>query len=140
MKKIILMLGAVFLLFPLKSFCQDIINPASEDVSSIYAACAAYYNLYSNAEDSSYARASADSYRQLENTAKLYSLLLSAAGASKGQGVDATNAKFARYVEDMKSETGKNEEKLSNYHFGCQEALDNPPDRLVQILGAMLNK
>jgi hypothetical protein len=140
MKKIILISLAIFFCYPLISFSQEVINPASGDASGIYAECAAYYNLFSNASDSPYAKASTDTYHQLENTAKLYSLLLSEADGNKKRTVEDTNSRFAKYIEEMKLEADKSDEKLSSYHFGCQEALDNPPDQLVQILVSMLSK
>lgn len=140
MKKIIVFSILVFLTTPLPVFSHETKDINSEDFSGQYAECAAYYNLFSHASDSSYAKAPADVYRQLEKKALFYSLLLSIEGRTKDRAFEVTNSRFARYIQKMKHEADKNDEKLSLYHFGCQDALENPPYQQLEILMSMMSK
>jgi len=59
-------------------------------------------------------------------------------GRSKGMALEVTNARIEMYIEKMKQEVNNRNENISilinKYHFGCQEAMENPSSQLTTIL------
>jgi hypothetical protein len=76
--------------------------------------------------------------RELENTAMSYSLLLANEGRNKDLAVEVTNSRIEMYIKKMKQEANNRNENISilinKYHFGCQEAMENPSNHLTTIL------
>ncbi|PIS37311.1 MAG: hypothetical protein COT35_06675 [Nitrospirae bacterium CG08_land_8_20_14_0_20_52_24] len=130
----------VFMVYPLISFGQEAkeINKPMENISGQYAECAAYYELVYHAMNSSNEKETADAYRQLQEKAMFYSLLLANEGRSKDLAIDVTNSRIEMYMKKMKQEANNRNENISilinKYHFGCQEAMKNPPVQVVEAL------
>ncbi len=140
MKRIVCISVLVFLANPLLSFGQETkgIEIKLENISGQYAECAAYYRLVFHAMNSSNEKETANAYRQLEDTAMFYSLLLANEGRSKDVAVDVTNSRIEMYMKKMKQEANNRNENIAilinKYHFGCQEAMENPLSQVVEIL------
>lgn len=114
------------------------INKDLENISGQYAECTAYYELVSHALNSSNDPKTAESYSELGNTAMFYSLLLANEGRSKDVAVQVTNSRIDMYKKKMKQEADNRNENISilinKYHFGCQQAMENPSDKLIGVL------
>ena len=127
---------------PLFSYGQESkgIDKNLENISGQYAECAAYYRLVYHAMNSSNEPKTANAYRELEDTAMFYSLLLANEGRNKDLAVEVTNSRIEMYLKKMKTETKNRNENISilinKYHFGCQEAMENPSNHLTGILKA----
>jgi hypothetical protein len=140
MKKTIFILLLILILSPLSSFGQENrqIDKNMDDIAIQYAECAAYYELVFNAMKASNENKTANAYRQLENDAKFYSLLLASEGRSKDLAIEVTNARVDIYKKKMKHEADNRNENISilinNYHSECQEFMQNPPAELIEVL------
>lgn len=140
MKKNIFILLLILILSPLSSFGQEKrqIDKNLENISWQYAECAAYYELVFNAMKASNENETANAYRQLENDAMFYSLLLGNEGRSKDLAIEITNARIDIYKKKMKLEADNRNENISilinKYHFECQERMQNPPTELIEVL------
>lgn len=140
MKKNIFILLLILILSPLSSFGQEKrqIDKNLENISWQYAECAAYYELVFNAMKASNENETANAYRQLENDAMFYSLLLGNEGRSKDLAIEVTNARIDIYKKKMKLEADNRNENISilinKYHFECQERMQNPPTELIEVL------
>jgi len=114
------------------------IDTTLEDISGQYAECAAYYRLVYHAMISSNEIETANDYRQLEDTAMFYSLLLANEGRSQDLAVEVTDSRIEMYMKLMKRETDNRNENISilinKYHFGCQDAMENPSSQVVTVL------
>ena len=137
----ILYISIIFLLVnPLLSNGQESkgIDKNLENISGQYAECAAYYRLVYHAMNSSNEPETAKAYRELEDTAMFYSLLLANEGRNKDLAVEVTNSRIEMYIKKMKEETNNRNENISilinKYHFGCQVAMENPSNDLTAIL------
>jgi hypothetical protein len=133
------------LVIPLLSFSQSKgIDKNLENISGRYAECAAYYGLVYHALMSSNQADTAKAYRESENTAMLYSLILAREGRDKGLAVEVTNSRIEMYTKKMKQEVNNRNENISilinKYHFGCQEAMQNPSAELVPIMEKYLKQ
>lgn len=142
MKRIVYISLLLILGNPLLSFGQEAkgIDGNLENISGQYAECVAYYRLVYRAMNSSNEKEKANAYRQLEDTAMFYSLLLANEGRTKDVAVEVTNARIEMYLKKMKQEANNRNENISilinKYHFGCQEAMENPSSNIVDILKA----
>ena len=140
MKKNIFILLLILILSPLSSFGQEKrqIDKNLENISWQYAECAAYYELVFNAMKASNENETANAYRQLENDAMFYSLLLGNEGRSKDLAIEVTNARIDIYKKKMKLEADNRIENISilinKYHFECQERMQNPPTEIIEVL------
>ena len=125
---------------PLLGFGQDAkeIDGNFENLSGQYAACAAYYRLVYHAMNSSNEKETANTYHKLEDTAMFYSGLLANEGRKRDVAVEVTNARIEMYLKKMKQEADNRNENISilinKYHYGCQEAMENPPSDVTRIL------
>ena len=145
MKKFTVMFLIFLFAHPLFSFGQETTNNKNLDaISGRYAECAAYYGTIQDAMDSSLQKDSAETYRQLANTAKIYSLLLAIEGRSQNSAVAVTKARFDRYMDNMKGESARNDENFTTfnnkYQSECRDAMEHPSTQLVDILMAMMRK
>ena len=140
MTKIAGLAAFIFLVNPLLSFAQETkgIDKNLENISGQYAECAAYYRLAYHAMVSSNEKETANAYRQLEDNAMFYSLLLANEGRSKDLAVAVTNSRIEMYMKMMKKEINNRNENISilinKHHFGCQEAMENPSSQVVEVL------
>ena len=140
MQKTIFILLLILILSPLSSFGQEKrqIDKNLENISWQYAECTAYYGLVYYAMKASNENETANAYRQLENDAMFYSLLLANEGRSKDLAIEVTNARIDIYKKKMKLETDNRNENISilinKYHFECQELMQNPPTELIEVL------
>lgn len=140
MKKTIFILLLILILSPLSSFGQENrqIDKNVDNIAIQYAECAAYYELVFNAMKASNENKTANAYRQLENDAMFYSLLLANEGRSKDLAIEVTNARIDIYKKKMKLEADNRNENISilinNYHFECQKRMQNPPTELIEVL------
>ena len=129
-----------FFVNPLLSYAQDTkqIDKNLENISGQYAECAAYYRLVSYAMETSNELKSADTYRQLEGQAGLYSILLASEGRNEEMAFKVTQSRIEMYIKQMRQETNNRNENISvlinKYHFECQEAMDNLPKAVLEIL------
>ena len=146
MKTIMCISVLIFLVNPMLSFGQEGkgIDTNLENISGQYAECAAYYRLVYHAMNSSNEKETANSYRQLEDTAMFYSLLLANEGRSKDVAVEVTNSRIEMYMKKMKQEANNKNENISilinKYHFGCQQVMENPPSHVLELLRTKVNK
>lgn len=119
---------------------QQKIDKTLENISGRYAECAAYYRLVYFALNSSNEKETANTYRQLEDTAMFYSLLLANEGRSKDMAVKVTNSRIELAMKKMKQEINNRNENISilmnKYQSACLEAVKNPPSQVVTILKA----
>ena len=140
MKKIACISIIILFVTPLFSYGQETkgIDKKLENISGKYAECAAYYRLVYHAMNSSNEKETANTYRQLEDTAMFYSLLLANEGRSKDVAVEVTNSRIEMYMKKMKQESNNRNENISilvnKYHFGCQEALEKPSNYVTEII------
>jgi hypothetical protein len=115
------------------AFAQEIKNfdMNSENLSNDYAECAAYYRLVYFAMNASNKKETANAYRQLENTAMFYSLLLAKKGKRRDRdmAVEVTNSRIEMNLKKMKQEVDNRNENISilinKYHFPCQERMES---------------
>lgn len=120
--------------------CQDtkIIDKDLENIAGLYAECAAYYRFVYFAMKSSNHEENAGAYRQLEDAAMLYSLLLASEGRSEDVAVEVTNARIEMFLKKMKQDTNNRNENIAilmnRYQFDCQEAMKNPSAALSKVL------
>ena len=103
---------SLFFAFPLQAFSQKTkkIDKNLDNIAIQYAECAAYYELVYYAMKASDENKTANTYRQLENDAMLYSLLLANEGRSKDLAIEVTNARIDIYKKKMKHETDNRNE------------------------------
>lgn len=139
MRKMILILVMIFVFSGnVSSEETKKIDPTLEKISGQYAECAAYYRFVYHAMNSSNEKETANAYRQLEETAMFNSLLLANEGRSKDVAVEVTNSRIEMYMKKMKQEANNRNENISilinKYNFGCQEAMKNPSNHVVEIL------
>lgn len=131
---------------PVVSFAQveKGIDKKLENISGQYAECAAYYELIYHAMNGSNEKEAAGAYKQLENNAMFYSLLLANEGRSKDMAVKVTNSRIDMYMKKMKQEADNRNENISilinKYHFGCEEAMKNPPNEVLDVLKTKINE
>ena len=131
---------------PLVSFAQEDkgIDKTLENTSGQYAECAAYYELVYHAMNASNEKETADAYKQLEDNAMFYSLLLANEGRSKDLAVKVTNSRIDMYMKKMKQEANNRNENISilinKYHFGCEEAMKNPSSEVLEVLETRANE
>ncbi|WP_417508554.1 hypothetical protein [Methylophaga sp.] len=132
--------------YPLVSFAQTEkeIDKNLENISGQYAECAAYYELVYHAMNASNEKETAGAYKQLEDNAMFYSLLLANEGRSKDLAVKVTNSRIDMYMKKMKLEADNRNENISilinKYHFGCEEAMKNPPKEVLNVLKTKVNE
>ena len=142
----ILFISVFALMLPLISFAQNEngINKNLENISGRYAECAADYELVYHAMNASNEKETAAAYKQLEDKAMFYSLLLANEGRDKELAVKVTNSRIDMYMKKMKQEAHNRNENISilidKYHFGCEEAMKNPPSEVHQVLKARVNE
>lgn len=131
---------------PLVSFAQEEkgIDKNLENISGQYAECAAYYELVYHAMNASKGKETADAYKQLEDNAMFYSLLLANERRSKDLAVKVTYSRIDMHMKIMKQEIDNRNENISilinKHHFGCEEAIKNPPNEVLDILKTKLNE
>ena len=131
---------SLFFVFTLQAFCQETqkIDKNLDNIAIQYTECAAYYEVVYYAMKASDENKTANTYRQLENDAMLYSLLLANEGRSKDLAIEVTNARIDIYKKKMKQEADYKNENISilinKYHFECQELMKNPPTELTEVL------
>ena len=84
---------------PILSFSQETqkIDKNLDNIAIQYTECAAYYDLVYYAMKASDENKTANTYRQLENDAMLYSLLLANEGRSKDLAIEVTDARIDIY-------------------------------------------
>ena len=146
MNKIGFIFLIVFLANPIFSLSQEVkeIDKDLENISGQYAECAAYYELVYHAMISSNEPETAKSYLELYDTAMFYSLLLANEGRNKETAVKVTNSRIEMYIKKMKQEADNRNENISilinKYHFGCQEAMENPSNHLLTVLKKRMNE
>ncbi len=101
----------------------------SENKSSDYAECAAYYRLVYFAMNASNEKEIANAYRELEDTAMLYSLLFANKGRDKDMAIKVTNSRIELNLKKMKQEVDNRNENISiltnKYHLPCQERIES---------------
>ena len=140
MKKWIFISIITLLIFPCSLFGQDSkkIDKNLENISVQYAECTAYYRLIYHASNSSNEPEIAKGYRELEDKAMFYSLILANEGRSVDMGVEVTNSRIELYMKKMKQEIQNRNENISilinRYHRECQELMENPSSQMVAIL------
>lgn len=134
------------IIYPLVSFAQTEKGGDKnlESISGQYAECAAYYELVYHAMNASNEKETAGAYKQLEDNAMFYSLLLANEGRSKDSAVKVTNSRIDMYIKKMKQEADNRNENISilinKYHFGCEEAMKNPPKEVLDVLKTKVNE
>lgn len=140
MKRSICISIIIFFFNPLFSFGQetDGIDKNLENISGQCAECAAYYTMVYHATNSSNEKETAKVYGQLQETAVFYSLLLASQGGTKELAAQVTNSRIEMYMKKMKQEANNDNANISilinKYHFGCQEAMENPSSDVAAIL------
>jgi len=136
MNKILFFSIFILLLNPILSYGQETkgIDKNLENISGQFAECAAYYRLVYHALISSN-EPEANSYRELEDTAILYSRLLANEGRNNDLALKITNSRIEMYINKMKQESNNRNENISilinKYDFKCEEALEEP-ERYIQ--------
>jgi hypothetical protein len=145
MNKILPISIVLMVVNPLLSFSQSKgIDKNLENISGRYAECAAYYRLAYYALMSSNQPETAKAYRESEDMAMLYALMLAREGRGKDLAVEVTNSRIEMYMKKMKQDINNRNENISilinKYHFGCQEAMQNPSDEIVPIMEKYLKK
>ncbi len=109
-----------------------------EDISGQYAECAAYYRLAYYALKNSNDEESAKVYSELDDRSMFYSLLLANEGRDQDMAVEVTHSRIEVNLKKMKKEIGNRNENFSilinNYHFKCENLLENPPDEVMEVL------
>jgi hypothetical protein len=146
MKRIMCISVLIFLANPVLSFGQEGkgIDTNLENMSGQYAECAAYYRLVYHAMNSSNEKETAKGYRQLEDEAMFYSLLLANKGRSKDVAIEVTNSRIEMYIKKMKQEANSRNENISilinKYHFSCQQVMENPSIQLLELLRTKVNE
>ena len=134
------------MVYPFVSFAQENqgINKHFENISGQYAECAAYYELVYHAMNASNEKETADVYKQLENNAMFYSLLLANEGRTQDVAINVTNSRIEMYMKKMKQEANNRNENISilinKYHFVCEEAMKNPPREMLEVLKTKINE
>lgn len=144
MKRIIVISFLIFLVCPLSVHATETKNLSGvEDISGLYAECAAYFNITYHKADVSDENITTADYRQLEKTAMFYSLLLALDKINKDMAVEATNSKFSQYRQEIKSLSAERNAELyqvvDKYQSECHEAMVNPPNQLIDMLITMMN-
>ena len=125
---------------PIFSFSQETkkVNLVLDSISGQYAECAAYYTIVYHAMVSSNKPETATNYGLLQEAAIKYSLLLASEGRSTEMAAKVTKSRMEMYMKKMKQEANNDNANISilidKYHFGCQEALENPSKYVVEIL------
>ena len=109
-----------------------------DDVASIYAECTAYYTMVVHALNASSEPESAQQYKEVEETAMLYSLLLASETREQDVAIEVTNARIEAYMKQMNREVhGDNANiaiLINKYSFDCQDAIENPSPYVSEAL------
>jgi hypothetical protein len=88
--------------------------------------------------NSSNEKETANAYHKLEDTTMFYSRLLANEGRKRDLAVEVTNARIEMYLKKMKQEADNRNKNIpiliNKYHYGCQEAMENPPSDVTRIL------
>lgn len=120
------------------------IDPIVDNIAGQYAECAAYYRFVYFGFVSSNEDEGATAYRQLEDDAMFYSLLLASEGRSQDLAVQVTNSRIEMYLKKMKLEADNRNENISilinKYHFGCNDVMESPSQRLLVILARRIEE
>ena len=119
------------------------IDPTLENISGLYAECAAYYTIVYNAMILSNASEAAANYGQSQKAAIKYSLMLASEGRSAEMAAEVTKSGMKMYNKKMKQETGNDIANISilinKYHFQCNEALKDP-EKYISLSKEKLRK
>lgn len=114
------------------------IDVQMENLAGDYAECAAYYRLVFFAMETSNETEASKVYRELDDNALLYSLILASNGREQDLAVNVTNSRVEMNMNLMKEEISNRNENISilinKHHFGCKELSENPPELLFQAL------
>jgi hypothetical protein len=128
------------------AFGQDrsAIDTVLDNIAAEYATCAAYYRLVYHGAAASNRKDVATSYRQLEDDAMFYSLLLASEGRDADMAIQVTNARIESGMKAMKKEIGNRNENLAiliNKHGEtCVAMSKKPPAAAQKVLEKRLNE
>lgn len=134
------------LFFPLSALAQDAspISMEIEDIADDYATCAAYYRLVYHGVLASNRQDIAAGYRQLEDEAMFYSLLLANEGRDRDMAVQVTNARVELNIKNMLSEINNRNENIAilmhKYGDRCIALSEEPPAIAQGILARRLQE
>ncbi|OGT70282.1 MAG: hypothetical protein A3H44_01195 [Gammaproteobacteria bacterium RIFCSPLOWO2_02_FULL_57_10] len=122
------------------AFAQQVaeIDQEREDLSGAYAECAAYYRLVFFALESSGEAETAASYREVEDNAMLYALVLASGGRDRDMAVQVTNARIELSMQQMKDEINNRNENISilinKYNGNCTQIMQQLPEILLEAM------
>ena len=89
------------------------IDPNLENLSGLYAECAAYYTIVYHAVANAGDKETASSYGQLQEQSINASLLLASQGRDLQTAKDVTMSRIEMYTQQMKKETNGRNENIS---------------------------
>jgi len=122
------------------AFAQQVeeIDQEWEDLSGAYAECAAYYRLVFFALESSGETEAAASYREVEDNAMLYALVLASGGRDRDMAVQVTNSRIELSMQQMKDEINNRNENISilinKYNGNCTQIMQQLPEILLEAM------
>lgn len=138
MRNLVMLTLAFCLSNPLSAQEQPTIDPVLDNFAGEYAECAAYYRLIFFAMESSNQPETAQAYRELEDNAMLYSLVLASKGRQQNLAVSVTNSRIEMNMKLMKDSIDNRNENISvlinKYHFNCKELSESTPELVLQAL------
>jgi hypothetical protein len=115
-----------------------------ENIAAEYATCAAYYRLVYHGAEASNRKDIAASYRQLEDDAMFYSLLLANESRDRDMAVQVTNARIETSMKAMKKEIDNRNENIAilinKYGDACVAMSKEPPAAAQKVLARRLQE
>jgi hypothetical protein len=114
------------------------INQEWEGLSGAYAECAAYYRLVFFALGNSGEADTAALYREKEDNAMLFALVLANGGRGRDMAVQVTNSRIELSMQQMKDETNNRNENIAilinKYNSNCTEIMQELPEALMKAM------
>tara|TARA_B100001964_G_C14058823_1_gene520424 strand:- start:422 stop:862 length:441 start_codon:yes stop_codon:yes gene_type:complete len=120
------------------------INPTLENISGVYAECAAYFAIVYNAFLSSGDAGTAAQYAKSQESAVSTAMLLAKQGRTLKMAYEVTKSRIEMYSQQMKKDTKNRNENISilanKYAFSCKEAIENPEKFTIELADKLEKK
>ena len=113
------------------------IDPTLENISEVYAECAAYFTVVYHTLVSSGDTNTAAKFAKMQEDALLLSTLFAKKGRTPKMATKITGTRIEMYMKQMKEETNNRSENISilinKYMSPCKEAVKNPEKFSIEL-------
>ena len=135
------------LLIPLSAFAieaDEISKEVADNVSSEFAACAAYFAIVSEAVSRSGDKDISKQYKSIQETAMSYALISAKTGRTDEMAQKVALARFSMFLQGMGEDMGKDISNISilsnEYALKCKNAMEKPEKLMEDIQNKVVQK